>query len=163
LSFCDGGTLLTDALKAGGSMSAADLYETNATAWAEAQADALRRRATNEIDWNNVAEEIEDVAQRNRDRIEGALTTALVHLLQFQQDARSNAWKAMVVSERNRVARLIRRNPSLAGYPAAVLADVYPDACALAEAETALTGLPVSCPWTIEQVLDQKFGPGPVE
>jgi hypothetical protein len=146
-------------------MTASNLYETDATAWAEAQADALRRRATNEIDWDNVAEEIEDVAQRNRDRIEGALTTALVHLLkwQFQPDAQSNAWKAMVVSERNRIARLIRRNPSLAGYPAAVLAEVYPDASALAEAETGLIGLPVSCPWTIEQVLDRGFWPGPEE
>lgn len=142
-------------------MSAADLYETDATAWAEAQADALRRRATNEIDWDNVAEEIEDVAQRNRDRIEGALTTALIHLLkwQFQPDARSNAWKAMVVAERSRIARLIRRNPSLAGYPAAVLADVHPDVCALAEAETSLIGLPASCPWTIERVLDHRFWP----
>jgi hypothetical protein len=87
-------------------MSAADLYETDARAWAEAQADALRRRATNEIGWDNVAEEIEDVAQRNRDRIKGALTMALVHLLKwrFQPEARSNAWKAMVVAERNCIA-----------------------------------------------------------
>ena len=36
-----------------------DLYGADIVAWAEQQADALRRRAANEIDWENVAEEIE--------------------------------------------------------------------------------------------------------
>jgi hypothetical protein len=38
------------------------LYDTDVAAWAERQAVALRRRAANEIDWDNVAEEIEEVA-----------------------------------------------------------------------------------------------------
>ena len=54
-----------------------DLYEADIAAWAEQQADALRRRAANEIDWENVAEEIEDVARRDRNRIYGALLTAI--------------------------------------------------------------------------------------
>jgi hypothetical protein len=138
-----------------------ELYEIDATAWAEAQCDALRRRATNEIDWDNVAEEIADVAQRNRDRIEGALITAVVHLLkwQHQPQARSNAWRAIVVAERNRIARRVRRNPSLGGYPAAVLAEIFPDARAQAEAETGLAAFPSACPWTIDQVLDMAFWP----
>ncbi len=138
-----------------------DLYDTDATAWAESQADALRRRAANEVDWDNVAEEIADVAQRNRDRIEGALVTAIVHLLKWhhQPQMRSNAWKAAIIAERNRIARLVRRNPSLAGYPAAVLAEVYPDARAEAEAEMGITGVPTACPWRIEEVLDPGFWP----
>ena len=139
----------------------ADLYETDITAWAEAQSDALRRRAANEIDWHNVAEEIADVAQRNRDRIEGALVTGILHMLkwQHQPQARSNAWKAVIVAERNRFARLIRRNPSLAGYPGVVLAKIYPDARAQAEAESGLAGFPATCPWTIDQVLDPTLWP----
>jgi hypothetical protein len=90
------------------------LYDTDIVLWSEQQAAALRRRAANEIDWDNVAEEIADVAQRNRDRIEDALVTAIVHLLKWQHQrlARSNAWRGIVVAERNRIARLIRRNPS---------------------------------------------------
>ena len=69
----------------------ADLYDTDIVSWAEQQADALGRRATNEIDWNNVAEEIEDVARRDRDRLYGALVTAITHLLKwrFQPEMRS--------------------------------------------------------------------------
>jgi len=38
-------------------MNNADLYGADILLWAEHQADALRRRASNEIDWENVAEE----------------------------------------------------------------------------------------------------------
>jgi hypothetical protein len=59
-----------------------------------------------------------------------------------------------------RIARVIRRNPSLKPYPASVLADAYQDGREVAEAETGLLDLPAVCPWTIEQVLDRAFWPG---
>ncbi|MGC1407560.1 MAG: DUF29 domain-containing protein [Acetobacteraceae bacterium] len=139
----------------------ADLYDTDIVSWAEQQADALRRRATNEIDWNNVAEEIEDVARRDRDRLYGALVTAITHLLKwrFQPEMRSGAWRSAVVRARDRIAKLLNDSPSLKGYPASVLADAYPPARRAAEAEASLDGLPESSPWTIDQVLDHAFWP----
>jgi hypothetical protein len=138
-----------------------DLYDMDVVAWAEQQADALRRRAANEIDWNNVAEEIEDVAKRERDRIYGALVTAITHLLkwQFQPEMRSSAWRSAVVKARDRIAKLVKDSPSVRNYPAAALADAFPPARRAAEAETGLTGLPEQCLWSIEQVLDQDFWP----
>ena len=41
-----------------------DLYEDDILLWSEHQAEALRRRAANEIDWENVAEEIESVGAK---------------------------------------------------------------------------------------------------
>jgi hypothetical protein len=138
-------------------------YDTDVAAWAVQQADALRRRAANEIDWDNVAEEIEDVAGRHRDRIYGTLQTALVHLLkwQFQPYQRSNSWRASVVKARERIAKLRRDIPTLASYPGEQLADAYVSGRRIAEAETGLVGLPETCPWTIEQVLDHGYWPGP--
>ncbi len=143
----------------------ADLYDTDIVAWAEGQADALRRRAANEIDWNNVAEEIEDVARRDRYRIYGALVNAMTHLLkwQFQSEMRSGAWRSVVVTARDRIAKLIKDSPSLRNYPAAVLAEAYPPARRAAEAEMGLVGLPETCPWSIDQVLDHAFWPPAVE
>jgi hypothetical protein len=139
------------------------LYEVDIVLWAKQQVDALRRRAANEIDWDNVAEEIEDVGRRTEDRIEGALITAIVHLLKwrYQPRARSNAWKGVIVAERDRIDRLVHRNPSLAAWPAKVLAQIYPAARRQAEAETGLTGFADACPWTIEQVLEHAFWPEP--
>ena len=59
-----------------------------------------------------------------------------------------------------RIARVIRRNPSLKSYPAIVLADAYQDGRDVAEAEAGLLHLPETCPWTVEQVLDRAFWPG---
>jgi hypothetical protein len=41
----------------------AELYDEDIVLWSERQADALRRRAADEIDWENVAEEIEAVGR----------------------------------------------------------------------------------------------------
>lgn len=43
-----------------------NLYDSDTYTWALRQADALRRRAAGEIDWENVAEEIEDLARSDR-------------------------------------------------------------------------------------------------
>jgi len=59
-----------------------DLYDTDIVVWAEQQADLLRRRAAGElvndaeIDWPNVAEEIEDVGKSQRQAVESHLTLA---------------------------------------------------------------------------------------
>src|SRR5215470_15760572 len=40
-----------------------DLYEDDILLWSEQQAELLRRRAANDLDWANLAEEIEDVGK----------------------------------------------------------------------------------------------------
>jgi len=140
----------------------ADLYEDDVVAWSEQQAALLRARAANELDWDNIAEEIADVGQRQRDQMESRLAVACEHLLkwQFQPDHRSGSLRGSIVEARNRIApRMLRRIPSLQPYPAAVLADAYRDGRAKAAAETDLENLPESCPWTVEQVLDRDFWP----
>ena len=139
-----------------------DLYEDDIAAWAARQADLLRRRASNKLDWDNIAEEIADVGRSEEREVESRLAIACEHLLkwEFQPRLRSNSWRSSVVQARTRIARVIRRNPSLKPYPATVLADAYQDGRDVAEAETGLLHLPETCPWTVEQVLDRTFWPG---
>ena len=145
-----------------------DLYDTDAALWSDQQAALLRRMANGErvndqVDWENVIEEIADVRKRYEDEIENRLTTLCAHLLkwQFQPAMRGNSWRSAIVRSRTRISRLARKMPTLAPYPAAVLAEAYPDGRLAAEAETGLTGLPAACPWTIEQVIDPTFWPNP--
>ena len=65
------------------------LYERDALAWAEQQADLLRRLAAGEavneaVDWPNVIEEVEDVGQSQLRACRSLLRPALVHLLKLQ-------------------------------------------------------------------------------
>jgi hypothetical protein len=64
-----------------------DLYETDVLLWSERQAELLRRRAAGELvndaelDWPNIAEEIESVGSEQRHAVESLLLRALIHML----------------------------------------------------------------------------------
>jgi hypothetical protein len=138
-----------------------DPYEDDIAAWSERQADALRRRASNEIDWDNVAEEIESLGRSDRREIRNRLAVICEHLLkwQFQPEQRSGSWRGFVIEQRTRIAGLIEESPSLTSYPASVLTRAYADGRAKAAAETDLLDLPDACPWTVPQLLDPEFWP----
>jgi hypothetical protein len=148
-------------------MADSTLYDTDITGWATRQAALLRRRAAGELvndaelDWTNIAEEIEDVARRQKDRLYGALASTCEHLLkwQYQPDMRSGSWRSAVAGARDRIAKLIEDSPTLRDYPAQVLARAYVAGWRRAQAETSIETLPKICPWTIEQVLNDAFWP----
>jgi hypothetical protein len=68
-------------------MDRRNLYDEDIYAWAQQQADVLRRLAEtrrdlpNELDLENVAEEIEDVGKSELSRVESFIQLILVHLL----------------------------------------------------------------------------------
>ena len=70
----------------------ADLYEDDVVAWSEQQGALLRRRAAGELindaelDWPNIAEEIESVGQSQIDALESLLFQAFLH------DLKAEAW-----------------------------------------------------------------------
>jgi hypothetical protein len=69
-------------------MDRRSLYDEDVYAWAQQQADALRRLAEtphdlpNELDLENVAEEIEDVGKSELGKVESFIELILVHLIQ---------------------------------------------------------------------------------
>lgn len=48
------------------------------------QAEALRRRSAHEIDWENVAEEIESVGKSEASELESRLEELLMYLLKWR-------------------------------------------------------------------------------
>ena len=63
-----------------------DLYDTDVVTWAEQQASLLRRmvageRVNDQVDWEKVVEEMEDVGGRERDKVTDALIRAMRHKL----------------------------------------------------------------------------------
>ena len=136
-------------------------YETDLAMWAKQQAELLRRRAANEIDWDNLADEIEAVGRSERREIRSRLEVLLVHMLKwrFQPDLRSNSWRASIRDARTELDRVLEDNPSLRSLPAESLPKVYASARAKALDETGLYHLPETCEWSAEQVLDIEFWP----
>ena len=65
-----------------------DLYDTDILGWSERQAELLRRlaageRVNDQIDWENVAEEVENVGRSELHRTESLLTQTLRHRLKI--------------------------------------------------------------------------------
>jgi hypothetical protein len=69
-----------------------DLYDDDILLWSEHQADLLRRRAAGELvneadlDWPNIAEEIESVGSEQLHAVESFMVQALLH------DLKAQAW-----------------------------------------------------------------------
>lgn len=61
-----------------------DIYDADILVWSERQAALLRRRAANAIDWDNIAEEIEDVGKSALRSVRSCLLQALLHDLQAE-------------------------------------------------------------------------------
>jgi hypothetical protein len=139
-------------------------YDADFYAWTQDQAEKLRARRQNEIDWENVAEEIESVGRSQKKEIRSRLLVLLLHLLkwEFQPDRRKGGWQASIIEARDELSSEIEDSPSLRSYPAQALDRQYDVARLKAIAETGLPDsiFPKDCPYTVEQVLDFGFMPG---
>jgi hypothetical protein len=136
-------------------------YESDLYGWTKEQADALRRRASNALDWDNLAEEIESLGTSQRSEIRSRLKVLLVHLLKWkhQPELQCGSWRGSIREARDQIDDMLDDSPSLRAYPAECIAKAYARARAKALDEAGLLRLPDACPWTIEQVLDGDFLP----
>jgi hypothetical protein len=137
-------------------------YDTDIAAWAEEQAALLRQRASNALDWEHLAEEIEGVSASQKGEVRSRLALICQHLLkwQYQPEHRSRSWRSTIRTQRDDLDDVLQGSPSLRPYAAAALAKAFSRGREKAEDETGVLRLPAECPWTIEQVLDREFWPG---
>jgi hypothetical protein len=144
-------------------MKTADLYESDFAAWAETNAELLRTGRFSEVDLENVAEEIGDLAKRERHALRSRLKRLIQHLLkwQFQPEKRGTSWQRTIAQQRLAISLLLEESPSLRPAFAELAAQAYSDARRLAaiEMRREVEALPSSCPYTTEQLLDLDYLP----
>jgi Domain of unknown function DUF29 len=136
-------------------------YDTDILTWSERQAALLRRRAAGELineadlDWSNIAEEIEDVGSNRLHAVESLLVQALRHMLKAEawplwRDAPT--WRADAIDFRRQARR--RFVPSMRQKIDVI--ELYADAlAAMPEAVDGVPPLPVptECPVTLDELL----------
>lgn len=139
------------------------LYDTDPYTWAMRQADALRRRSANEIDWDNVAEEIESVGRTEARELRSRYEILLVHLLQwlFQPAMRSRSWETTIVNQREEATVHLADNPGMKPIREELFAKAYKSARGVAALETDLprSTFPETNPFTLAQAMDPDFWP----
>jgi hypothetical protein len=137
-----------------------ELYDQDTVLWSERQARLLRRMAAGErvndgdLDWLNLAEEIEAVGRRERRELRHRM--AVQHLLKwhYQPELRSRSWRSTIGTQRSEIYEVLDDNPSLLQTMPAVVAKAYPTARAKALEETGLLALPETSPFGADQALE---------
>lgn len=143
------------------------LYNKDFYAWARQQAHLLRTEELEKLDLPNLIEELEAMSLRERRELTSRLIVLLMHLLKWQYQptphgrSQPRSWLNTIATQRQKIELLLEDSPSLHREVAERLAYAYSRACAQASRETglALATFPVTCPYTVEQVLDDSFFP----
>lgn len=129
--------------------------------WTQQQANFLRNKQIENIDWENIAEEIADMGRSEKRQLESRLEVLIMHLLkwQFQPNLRSRSWQLTIKEQRLRLEKLLKENPSLKSSLADVQEKIYPLAVIGAEKETGLSLFPETCPYELTNILSSEFLP----
>ena len=154
----------------------AQLYEDDVVAWAEQQAQALRDAARSNsnlpLDWENLAEEIEDLAKIYRSSLRSHLRRIIQHLVKLQHSPAPDprrGWRQTVSLARSEVKDLLDESPSLKRQIEPLVNKVMESAIALAlsdmehygEVNLSMSRLIRRRRYTTEQVLGEWFPPDP--
>jgi hypothetical protein len=138
-------------------------YERDFYAWAMKNAALLRQRRLAEIDVDNIAEELESMGRSEKRELVNRLAILLTHLLKwrYQPNRRGNGWRYTIREQRRAVFKSLRDNPSLHPQLAEYLSEAYEDALLKALKQTGLEegAFSATCPFTLEQILDDNFWP----
>jgi Domain of unknown function DUF29 len=140
------------------------LYQIDFYNWALRQAGLLRNEEYAELDLENLIEEIEALAKRDRRELGRRLTRILEHLLKLLYEPQSRAqrqWRQSILTQRLELARFFQTNHSLRNQVHEFVDDAYQDARKLAAAgvDANVADFPAQCPWTTAQILDVDWLP----
>ena len=132
--------------------------------WLMKQAELLRQGYVNELDLENLAEEVESIGRSDKREVYNRLTVLMTHLLKlhFQPEKRTRSWRSTIREQRRQLRLVFEDSPSLEKtYVLTVFDAVYQDARqdASEEASLSLEVFPATCPYSLEQVLDEDFFP----
>ncbi|ABW33250.1 DUF29 domain-containing protein [Acaryochloris marina] len=91
------------------------LYETDVVKWSLKQAKLLKARKFDLVDLENLIEEIEDVARRYKDVIEGQIENLLVLILtvKYKPQKQTKSWDKDVLTSQAEIHKWIEKEPSL--------------------------------------------------
>ena len=135
-------------------------YEADMHGWAMAQARLIRERLFDEIDWENVAEEIESVGRSERRSLRSHLTQLLLHMMKWdaQPERRGHSWIVSIENHRAEALSDLRDSPSVKAFLSETFADALSDARRRAALETNLPKATfASIDYTIEDAFNRVY------
>jgi hypothetical protein len=115
------------------------------------------------MDIESLVEELETMGRSERRALISRTSVIIALLLKWQlsPEIRRKSWKYTIAEQRRRILRLLDDSPSLRPKLIEKLPDAYDDAILTAAKETQLdqTVFPKTCPFSLEQIMDENFLP----
>ncbi|GBD52155.1 DUF29 family protein [Microcystis aeruginosa NIES-298] len=130
-------------------------------AWLQDQAAKLRSPDRNTLDWQTLAEELEEMVDERKYKAESFLIQLLSHLLLYaywNHPYYLPHWTDEIDNFRLELS-LLFRSQVIYNHALERFGYCYQKALGKASRKSGLT-LPVDCPWTIEKILDEDSLPG---
>ncbi len=132
------------------------LFETDFVTWLDRMADSIRHGASvSTQDRLLLAEEISNMARKDRKEIRSRAEILLIHLLKvrYQPDKQTRSWDLTILDQREELAELLKESPSLRQTLKASWEKVYQNARKKAQIETGLDIFPATAPFTLDYAL----------
>lgn len=146
-----------------------NLYGDDWSKWLQSQADHLRNRSFNRLDADNLANELESMAQADHARLKHSIRELLKNLLRWSlRDYERNAdLKELIESYRDDIEEVLSENPALEERLLLLLNEQYKKVRQkLAKSEWAKkydvseTEMPLDSPFRVDDLRDPGFFPG---
>lgn len=138
-------------------------YEEDFYGWVTHTAQLLRDKKMDELDFENVIEEIEALGRSEKHQLVNRLALIISHLLkwQYQPDIRGHSWVYTLAEQRQEAKFCLEDNPSLKSKLDEILSRAYEVGVSKAAKDTSLgkSDFPLECPYTFDQIMDEKFYP----
>ena len=146
--------------------SLALLYERDYYGWIQRNIHAIREGRVHEVDWANVAEELDDRGKSEKRALRSQLARLIAHLLKWayqpkRRPASQNSWRATIKHARVSINEILDESPSLKPQLPQMVPAGYRDALAQVLEETGLPEhtFPAACLWSLEQMMAEDFWP----
>ena len=140
------------------------LYQEDYSLWIEQTTQQLREQNADSLDWQHLAEEIEDLGKELKHKVDSYLKQLLIHLLLYQywteeKDRCGIGWRIEINNFRDELEWLFE-SKSLYSYFLTRIDLIYIKARRQAIVKTQLNEqiFPKTCPFSVEQILtDESF------
>lgn len=129
----------------------ATLYDNDFVAWCEATAAKLKNKDLDGLDFENLIEEVENLARSDCRKLKNKLVVLFAHLLKriyVNLPENFNGWELTIIEQRQQIKGLLQDSPSLKPYFLEILSSAFENALELVRSEYKQTEFPAA--WQLD-------------
>ncbi|MDS3861458.1 DUF29 domain-containing protein [Thermosynechococcaceae cyanobacterium BACA0444] len=137
-----------------------DLYDQDLMLWYQETITRLKQHDFNDLDIENLIEEIESLANRERRELKSRLFVLVCHYLKrlyvpSRQDYRG--WDATIREQQRQLRQILKDSPSLKNYAHAQFPEIWTDALEEVNANYPNVAFPQA--WSLTQTIEELVSP----